>query len=687
MAIIEMRKLRLLGLNNDRLRLLDAMHKIGCVEIVKTSDCEDLPCEDNTANLNLINEKLLDTQFAISFLEEKKKLAGVRAKKGKDENFKKEKKPFFAVRREISYEEFALADEYEFKYFEAIDTLKKYNERQNDLRAEKAKQFNLIEQYSVFSCVGVPFDEIKSTKSTTMFLGTYTNSDKTFLENLSVEFQTLYIEKLGVSGANDIIFVACHTSEYDELIVKLMENGFSICSLKGDKTASEIISLCRDRIHECNEEIEKIDIEALSFNDYLEKFKLLYDYYCFQKEKTVLEGDLKVTSSTFIIEGWVPKEQEERFAEMIEQNNFTVYYNFSNPAADEDPPVCMRNKKLVSPYESVTNMYSSPNYRETDPNLFVAMFFFLFFGMMLSDAGYGLVLAIGGFLLLKLVKMENSMRKMIGIITMCGVSTLLWGITFGGWFGVTVSIRWFSPLEEPIMMLGLCLGLGLVHILTGMGIRAYYLIKHHKKWDAIWDIGSWYIFFIGLIFVVISMLAKIKMLQTVGIIIAGVGLAVVVFTNGRREKKLVSKIVGGFKGLYGIINYMSDILSYARLFGLGLATGVIGMVFNTIAAMFFDKVMLIPFGIIVLLIGHTFNIAINVLGAYVHTCRLHYIEFFSRFYEGGGKLFRPIGSDFKYVNIVGANQNVVGINDKAIKIKPIKQKKIKGEKVALKAKS
>ena len=228
---------------------------------------------------------------------------------------------------------------------------------------------------------------------------------------------------------------------------------------------------------------------------------------------------------------------------------------------------------------------------------------------MMSDAGYGLIMAIASALILWKVKPTGMFGKIIGVLALCGISTFGWGIVFGGWLGYELPALWFNPMEEPMTMLILCLGLGFVHVLTGLVTGAYINIKRKRLVDALCDQGCWIVLLLGL-----PMLIFGGILSTVGTYLALAGAAGLLLTAGRKKKGIIKKITGGLASLYGITSYLSDILSYSRIFGLGLATGVIAMVFNTISGMLAAKWYGIIFAAAVFLVGHVFNIAINRAG-------------------------------------------------------------------------
>lgn len=343
---------------------------------------------------------------------------------------------------------------------------------------------------------------------------------------------------------------------------------------------------------------------------------------------------------------------------------YEFYYNIEEPDPDEEVPILLHNNGVVTAFEGVTSMYSLPARHDIDPTAILAPFYFIFFGLMLSDAAYGIILSVGCAIILKKYKLEGTMYRMFKMFFYCGISTFIWGALFGGWFGdfFTVAARtmfgvdfainpiWFNPLEEPMKLLIFSLILGGIHIFVGMGVQAYMYIRDGHPLDALFDIGLWYLLLIGLVLFGFGG-SLIPSLVPVGKYMAIVGTVGILVTGGRKKKGL-GKITGGLGSLYGITSYLSDVLSYSRLLALGLATGVVAQVINTLGSLAGGGIVGSIVLIVVFLAGTVFNIAINALGAFVHSCRLQYVEFFGKFYTGGGREFRPFERKTKYVKIL-----------------------------------
>jgi len=323
-------------------------------------------------------------------------------------------------------------------------------------------------------------------------------------------------------------------------------------------------------------------------------------------------------------------------------------------------------------------MYSPPGKNDIDPNPFVAVFYFIFFGLMIGDIGYGLILFISLTLVLVIVKPQNlGVKNLLMIVVMGSVSAILWGIFFGSFFGFTSSDNELlarilprpviNPIEDAIFFLGLAMALGVVHVMAGIALKFYNLCRRGMLGDAILDAGFRLTFFIGVILFLSSfMFDGIDIVGTVGIVVAATSVGIIALTAGRKRRG-IGKAVGGFGGVYScFVGYFSDILSYARLFGLGLVGAVIAMVANEMAAMMSGNPILMVFGIIVALALHAFNLAIGLLSAYIHNARLQFIEFFSKFYEGDGVIFNPMGGNLRYTRIRSILDTMVVVDEIAV---------------------
>ncbi len=330
----------------------------------------------------------------------------------------------------------------------------------------------------------------------------------------------------------------------------------------------------------------------------------------------------------------------------------------------------MVNSKLIRPFEFVTNIYGFPRYKEVDPTPFLAGFFILFFGLCLTDAGYGLALTICAFLALKYLKFSSGFKKLLKVLFYGGIITFFAGGLTGGWFGIVledlpaslnwlakplIAIRQINPVKEPITMLVISIFLGYIHLLFGNIINLWWKIKHGEVKSGLVDSGVWLYFLLTIGFLIVTRQEIIlPYLAKPSLFLVYSAIALIILTQGKSRNPVI-KIFGGLAGLYfGITGYISDILSYSRLLALGLATGIIGFVINIIGAMANDMIPYVGWFFMILIIigGHLMNLVISLVGAFIHSGRLQYVEFFKRFFDGGGKEFNPFIRESKYINLV-----------------------------------
>ena len=328
------------------------------------------------------------------------------------------------------------------------------------------------------------------------------------------------------------------------------------------------------------------------------------------------------------------------------------------------------------PTESVLSSFGMPHKGEIDPTSIMAFCYYFLFGLMLSDAAYGLIMTIGCFILLRKYKnMEAGMKSMLTMFLYCGISTTFWGIMFGSYFGdaptviaktffnkdFTVPAVWMTPLDNPMRMLIFCFLFGIIHLFLGLGLKGYSLLKDRKYMDCFCDVVLWFMLLVGLLLMLLpsdlfhsiaqmefNFPPAVKLLAKILTIAGAAG--IIVFSK-RETKNFGVRLALGAYELYGATGWLSDVLSYSRLLALGLATGVIASVINQMGSMMGGGVVGAIVFILVFILGHTLNLAINVLGAYVHTNRLQFVEFFGKFYEGGGSAFKPFSTPTKYIKI------------------------------------
>ena len=526
---------------------------------------------------------------------------------------------------------------------------------------------------------------MKGTRSTSVFIGTFPQAytrDQilTALAQKLPEVHAIEVEVLSTLSQQTCVFLLCLSEESAAVETALRSMGFAWPSNPSKKPPSERVKQLEGWIQEQEEKLSGVLQELKTYGDRRDDLCFLYDYYAMRIEKYEVLALLRQSRRTFIITGYLPAKNVPALEKELTET-FTVFVESEEPGEDEEVPVALENNGFAAPMEPVLEGYSLPKRGEVDPCTPMACFYYVLFGLMLSDAAYGLIMVIGcAFALLKFKNMESGLKKSLKMFLYSGISTTFWGILFGSWFGdavtvisktffgteVTIPALWFVPLNEPMRLLVFSFLLGIIHLFAGLGVQFYQCVRAGRWKDAIYDVVFWYLLVGGGIVYLLTMEMTTEMLGlgftlpepvgTISAVCAGIGAVGVLFTAGRESKNPGKRFLKGIYGLYNVSGYLSDILSYSRLLALGLATGVIASVFNQMGAMVGGGVVGAIVFTLVFLIGHTLNIGINVLGAYVHTNRLQYVEFFGKFYEGGGKKFNPFAAHTKYYKIREENK-------------------------------
>lgn len=656
MAIVNMKKLSVIALHRDEKAMVDTLMDLGVTQVEDVTEEEIageygglLSKHSDSALLSEYDARRKTVKEAIDILA-----AHVDAKK-----------VLFAPRRSVSkklFEEIASDPEKELAYAQAVVGKVR---RQGELKNEKNRVQSEIESLQKWTGLGFSLD-YTGTKHTGVLLGALPALADVDALQAKLDEEAVLAAVHVVNSDKDAQYIAVlfHRTSEDALQSVLAQYGFSMVTLDGDGTVEQMIHTLQETVLAVSVEQEKTVADLKEMANEKVRMEALYDFLSECAEKEMALAKLGRTSQTALLKGWVPAEAAETVTKILEEK-FVCETELASPTEEEAYPILLRNPKVIQPFESVTEMYSLPAPHSMDPNKLMAPFFWLFFGMMLSDAGYGLLLTLAtGFIIWK-YKPQGQSGKLMKLLCYGGVATILWGVIFGGYFGDTIQVVYkmatgqelvipslMNPSADPISVLVLSLVLGLIHLFAGMGAKAYLLIRRGQVWDAIFDIGFWYLVLGGIAVLCLGLVMPGTPVMQVGMWIAIAGAVGLILTQGRAKKNIFAKAIGGIGSLYDIVGYMSDILSYSRLLALGLSTGVVASVVNMMGSMGGNTIVGWIMFVLVFIIGHLFNIAINTLGAYVHSSRLQYVEFFGKFYESGGKAFRPLVRPRKYVDVV-----------------------------------
>ncbi len=563
-----------------------------------------------------------------------------------------QKTPFFAPRMAISQR--ALFDPDSLReanrIAEEIESLIRQSEQAS---ADMARIQSRIASLRPWTPLDLKLDTA-GTEHTEFWMGTLPIAcDLEALQaNLLEQAPASFFEWIGSDQDQHYITLLVHRSNAAAASSLLRAGGFTPAPFREvPRTASEEIASLERQLTTAQDQKNQAVQMIAAFSPSRQKIAAAIDAYTQEALHDRLLSSVGRTARTVYLSGWVPADAESAVTQALQQEGCA--YEFRDPLDEEEPPTAYRDNRFVEPFTAVTEMYGTPTYRSIiDPNPLMSFFYFVFFGFIMADAMYGLLMFFGCWFYLKKKRPAGTMRQMMTLFMYCGVSTFVAGVLTGGWFGdlasavsggcFTIPALWFEPLKDPMKMLIFSLGIGALQILIGMGLSAWRSIRQGQPLDALFDVGSWYLVFLGIGLFALGL--------PIGGWLMGIGVAILLLTGGRANKGF-GKVTGGLGKIYNVTGFLSDLLSYSRIMALGLSGAVVGQVVNKIATMATGIPGVILF-VAVFLFGHIFNLAIGLLGAYVHTSRLQYIEFFGRFFEDGGHPFRPLKNNTKFVEIV-----------------------------------
>ena len=642
MAILKMKKLRICGVSEEQTQLIRQLQLLGSVEIGAPCALTDTQgVQVFCAGDGKSADALLRTSARLTSALETLK------------HYETKKGGLFAARPEKTIGEL-FSDE---AYAAALDTAQAVLDAQDArsrLAAEKSRLTAVRESFVPWQQLPLPLETL-GTQHTRILLGTvpaqtdlealrakvFEAADEVQLEQISADQQSLYL----------LVFV--HKCAAEAVGAALREAGFALTTFDGVQgTAAENIRRTDEAIAACEQQDAEKLAELTALAEQKSALQLAFDRCTQEISKAQAADRLVHSEKTFCLGGWVPCEDVGKLEALL--SGFCCAWELTDPAPEEYPdvPVKLKNNKLTWPLNMVTEMYSLPAYDGVDPNPLMAPFFILFYGIMMADMGYGLLMILASIIITKKSRPKGTSGQMFGLMFSCGISTFLMGALTGGFFGdflpQLVGIidpdttfkalpSLFTPLDDTITILIGAMALGFVQIVTGMAISFVEKIKKGQIMDAIWEELTWWVVFAGIACMALG----------VTNIVLYVGLAMVVVGSGWSAKGF-GKVTAIFGSVYNhVTGYFGDILSYSRLMTLMLAGSVIASVFNTLGAIPGNVV----FFLLVSVAGNGLNFALNLLSCYVHDLRLQCLGYFGKFYQDGGKPFEPLAINTKYVDI------------------------------------
>lgn len=640
MAVAKMVRLTAIVEHNNRNKLMKEMQALQKVEVRDLENDNLLNRIDtDRVQLNDAEDHLLDIQAASEHLQR------YVPEKSFKEKYMGEIPAYTFSELEAKYDE--------VKTKEIIRSVWQYKQRIEEVQETQKRidqEENFLTKWEKLSVLPEADDQYKHIK---LFIGTIPQAANNQFINAIRHNQALVVEEIYQNAEEFGLVVIGQRENSQEIEALLLENRFQPLDYRYEELPAERLRSQRQLSADNRKEAENLRNSLAGMENELVQLKIAEEVMFAEFERLKAEQGTLQTSQLFAVEGWTLAEEAEKVTSDIRQEFGDDVFLELHEVKDEeveDVPVQLKNNGFSEPFEMITTMYATPKYTELDPTPWLSPYYWFFFGMMMADAGYGLFMWIATIIPLKFFNLTPGIKKFLRFGYALSYATVIWGLIYGSFFGASLPFSLLSPTEDVIEVLALSIGFGFIQIINGLALNTYIQWKTNKL-AAIKDGLAWIIILFGFLLAVIGpLLFDIQILTTIGLGMAGFGALLVLGIAIISQDNKFAGLAVGLYDLYGVSSYLGDLVSYSRLMALGIAGGSIALAFN-ILIQFLPPVARFTVGILLFVFLHLFNIGLSLLSAYVHGARLIFVEFFGKFYEGGGKAFAPLKMLEKHIRI------------------------------------
>ncbi len=657
MAIVPIKKIRLVTHRDDVSLALEVIQKIGAVEFKTVTEADDFIELSNVVEKNtdiLLNK----SNQAITFLEKFEK---------KPTTYEKLVRGSFI---EINDSQLEVETLDEIKLTQVLDDVKSLQTKMLAIREEINNAIDKKQVFLPWQSLSVPLEFLNTKRTKTFLIKTSVNK-KANAETLAVQLKRVlsesniegYVDEIGSNLVSLTIYTGVIEASSILQIVKLIGAEVVILPFGNDLVSAEIIKL-EQQIKALELKLNEVNTEVTKFaEENLKALRIAHDAYHWKQDRYKVLDISKSSTRVVILEGWCVADKLDVIRDSFAKQNLLCNITEAPLLADEVPPVELKNSALVQPFEIVTKLNGLPSHKDLDPTPFMAVFFFLFFGLCLTDVGYGALLMLLAAPFIFYFKISKIAKQAGQLIFLMGFSTVIIGMFFGGYFGINMTLmpkflqelQMFDPINNPLPVFYLALALGVIQVMTGMILRIVSEAKNGQLMTGLLDQGPWLFLFTSLILYGASSLEYIASGNSEKfLVLIYLSLATVVLASGRSGKTIFGKIQMSLLSIYNSIGYLSDVLSYSRLLALGLATSALAFAVNLIAGIVYEMIPYVGIilAVVILIIGHVFTLVINTLGSFIHSARLQFVEFFGKFITGTGKEFKPLIRKESFINVI-----------------------------------
>ncbi|OGC18757.1 hypothetical protein A3J90_03645 [candidate division WOR-1 bacterium RIFOXYC2_FULL_37_10] len=557
-----------------------------------------------------------------------------------------------------------------FKTSNWQDVIKKIKTIEGELaniRNLKSKLSADIVNLTPWQTLNISLDSIYNLQRSRVVFGDWTKKSRLAATQKLEEKKILFeIETVSALENKEYIAMVILKENEKEILEILNGNGFHLASLPYAKCRiKEELEKLRQALEEMAIDKKELGKEALSLSANIENLTFVYDYLLLKKQEKEAKEFANNTKRTYTISGWIKKKETEKLLKTLFEVSKEIDVIPVLPSENEIVPTAIENPPMFRPFELITKIFGVPGIKEVDPTQALSFFYILFFAICLSDAAYGIILAAASYYFLKKLTLSEGGKNLLLLLFWGGILSIAAGILTGSYFAINLDdlpksgikdallyVKIIDPVKSPLTMLIASLVMGVIQNIWGLVVGMYWKIKQKEYLAGIFDFGLWIFFLLALV-ALLTANAIAPNFASLASYLSIAGAVMLVLTQGRNEPGLIKKAIGGILSLYRTTAFLGDTLSYSRLLALMMTTSIIGLVVNILAGLTATSIPIFGYVImvVILVVGHLFNLVVSVLGAFVHSMRLQLVEFFGKFYEGSGRPFKPFGRETKYVLI------------------------------------